>query len=150
MRAIRTDTFLFVRNFTPDRWPAGTPNYDKAYRRNTWYGDCDNGPTKSYLVEQRSDPQIKRFYELAFAKRPADELYDLEKDPEQLHNVADDAGYAEAKKRLSEQLLAALKDTADPRVVGGGEKFDKYPYYGGSPLYPKLEEKKKRVKERER
>jgi N-sulfoglucosamine sulfohydrolase len=141
MRAIRTDKFLYVRNFTPDRWPAGTPQYDKAFRYGVWYGDCDNGPTKSVLIDRRDDPPIKRFYELAFAKRPAEELYDLQKDEGQLHNVAEDAAYAAAKKELADRLLTELKATADPRVLGGGEKFDKYAYYGSGPMHPKIEGK---------
>ncbi len=30
-RAIRNQDFLYIRNFKPDRWPAGTPNHGKAF-----------------------------------------------------------------------------------------------------------------------
>ena len=41
-RAIRTDAFLYIRNFRPDRWPAGDPED---------YSDIDGGPTKYYMME---------------------------------------------------------------------------------------------------
>ncbi len=136
-RAIRTHEFLYIRNFEPDRWPAGTPNHEKAAVPGAWYADCDNGPTKTYMVENRDKDAIhRRLYDLAFGKRPAEELYDLKKDPQQLDNVAADPQYAEIRKRLSEQLMGLLEATGDPRVVGGGERFDRYPYLGGAPKYP--------------
>lgn len=136
MRAIRTDGFLYVRNFIPDRWPAGTPHWRKAYVDNAWLADCDNGPTKSYMWKHRDEDGVERRYDLAFGKRPAEELYHVDKDPGQLDNMADDPDYADVKKRLSERLLAGLKEKDDPRVTGGGEKFDNYPYYGGAPSWP--------------
>jgi len=136
-RAIRTHEFLYIRNFRPDRWPAGTPNWRKAAFKNAWYGDCDNGPTKMYMVENRDKDELhRRLFELAFGKRPAEELYDLKIDPEQLENMAADPAYAEIRKRLDRQLVRTLQATNDPRVVGGGEKFDQYPYLGGAPGYP--------------
>jgi N-sulfoglucosamine sulfohydrolase len=78
---------------------------------------------------------VKKYFDLAFARRPAEELYDLGKDPEQLVNVAGKPEYARVQRELSERLTAGLKATRDPRVVGGAEKFDRYPYYG-SPQKP--------------
>jgi arylsulfatase A-like enzyme len=120
-RVIRTHDFLYLHNFRPDRWPAGTPNYQKAAIKGAWLSDCDNGPTKTYMVENRDkDAHHRRFYELAFGKRPATELYDLKKDPDQLVNIAADSAYAETMKRLKAHLFAELKKTNDPRVTGKG------------------------------
>jgi len=136
-RAIRTHEFLYIRNFEPDRWPAGTPNYQKATLPGTWYGDCDNGPTKSYMVDNREkDATHRKLFDLAFAKRPAEELYDLNKDPHQIENVAGDPQYAEVRAKLAAQLTELLRASGDPRIVGGGEQFDRYPYLGGAPKYP--------------
>lgn len=144
-RAIRTKEFLYIRNYEPDRWPAGTPNHEKAYRfrdqMRGWLGDCDNGPTKSYIVANKDlDDVHRQSYDLCFAKRPAEELYDMKKDPDQLVNVAGDPAYAEVRAELSTRLTAKLRATGDPREVGGGEKFDHYRYYGGAPSYPGNEE----------
>ncbi len=128
-RGIRTDQYLYIRNFKPDRWPAGVPS--GATHRIGKFADCDDGPTKQFLMEHKDDPTIRPYYDWSFAKREAEELYDLEKDPDQLINLADDESYSEIKKKLSSLLMKELKDTADPRVVGNGDIFDQYPY--GSP-----------------
>ena len=136
-RAIRTHDFLYLHNFRPDRWPAGTPNYQKAAIKGAWLSDCDNGPTKTYTVENRDkDAHHRGLYELAFGKRPATELYDLKKDPDQLVNIAADSAYAETVKKLKAHLFAELEKTNDPRVTGNGPDFDKFPYLGGAPKFP--------------
>jgi arylsulfatase A-like enzyme len=125
-RGIRTERYLYIRNFKPNRWPAGV--LSGATHKMNVHPDCDNGPTKKYLIDNRQDPKIGPYYDLSFAKRPAEELYDISKDPDQLVNLAGKKGYAKTKARLSARLLAELKGTGDPRVVGGGEMFDQYPY----------------------
>ena len=136
-RAIRTHEFLYIRNFAPDRWPAGTPDFRQAAFPGAWLGDCDNGPSKTFMVEHREqDATTRRLYDLAFAKRPAEELYDLKNDPHQLQNVADRPEYAAARDELARKLTTLLRETGDPRIVGGGEQFDTYEYLGGAPLHP--------------
>jgi arylsulfatase A-like enzyme len=136
MRSVRTRDFLYIRNFRPDRWPAGTPDALKAVIEGRWLADCDNGPTKLFLVEHRKDDAVGRLHDLAFAKRPAEELYDLRHDAGQLRNVARENAYAEVKEQLAARLRGELEATGDARVVGGAERFEAYPYYGGSPLKP--------------
>ncbi len=136
-RSIRTRNFLYIRNFTPNRWPSGTPDYKIAQTPGSWYGDCDNGPTKTYMIQNRElDPAHRNLFELSFAKRPAEELYDLINDPDQLKNVASESRYRKFKSILANQLMSELKKTKDPRVTGGGDQFDKYPYLGGAPKHP--------------
>ena len=140
MRAIRTHDFLYIHNFKPDRWPSGYPaGYSQpvdivvSKPRDTKFGyaDTDASPTKSYMLRHRDDLKVKRLFEMAFAKRPAEELFDLQKDPGQLNNVAGEPQYANVKKELAAALMAELKATKDPRVLGRGDAFDQYPYYGG-------------------
>lgn len=146
-RAIRTHDFLYIRNFKPDRWPNGTPNYKQAAIPGAWYADTDNGPTKTYIIENKDkDDTHRKMYELSFAKRPAEELYDLSKDPDQLNNLAGDRQYGATTKKLAAQLTADLEATGDPRVVGGGDKFDDYPYLGGAPKFPGFKPRKKQSK----
>lgn len=135
-RAIRTDEFLYIRNYEPDRWPAGTPDYEHAQVPNAWLADCDNSPTKWFLWQNRNDPELKRYYDLSFAKRPAEELYDLKKDPGQVVNVADDPQYLTIRKQLAVRLAQALIRMEDPRLDGRGSLFDSQPYLGGSPGFP--------------
>jgi uncharacterized sulfatase len=125
-RAVRTKDFLYIRNFKPDRWPAGDPYFKSTQKT---YGDIDASPTKTYMLEHKDDPQVKHLFELAFDKRPAEELYDLNKEPTQMNNVADSAGYAAIKNKLASILTKELKATKDPRILGKGDAFDNYPYY---------------------
>ena len=93
IRAIRTREFLYIRNFRPDLWPAGDPEMWKAVGP---FGDCDDGLTKQYILAHRDDPAVQPFFQLCFGKRPAEELYDLKADPDQLHNLAGQPAYADS------------------------------------------------------
>jgi len=127
-RAIRTRQFLYIRNFRPDRWPAGDPVAHTDPNRP--FGDCDDGPTKRWILDARTTE--KKSFELCFAKRPGEELYDLEKDPSQTRNVAAEAEYAKIKTQLRADLDKWMKDTADPRATNDDDHWDKYPYFGGA------------------
>jgi uncharacterized sulfatase len=137
-RAIRTDDFLYIRNFAPDRWPMGVergaalsedPAAD-ALESNTMVGfnDWDSSPTKAWLVLNQTDPEVKPFFDIAVAQRPSEELYNLRVDPDQMENVAGDADYQEQRRQLAGRLMGVLTETGDPRVVGDGETFDRAPY----------------------
>jgi N-sulfoglucosamine sulfohydrolase len=144
-RAIRTEDYLYIRNFKPDRWPAGnpyniseteTPSED-ALTNDTFvtYGDFDASPSKAWLVMQRDNAEARGryYYDLAFAKRPEEELYVIGDDPDTAINVAEDAAYAEIKEELSKRLMAELEAAEDPRVLGDGSTFDKPPYTKAPP-----------------
>jgi N-sulfoglucosamine sulfohydrolase len=68
-------------------------------------------------VAHRHEPEVKSYYERAFGKRPAEELYDLRKDPGQLHNVVAAPEYEGARKQLAADLLARLAAAKDPRLT---------------------------------
>ena len=131
-RAIRTADFLYIRNFKAERWPSGTPHYEKSFFYPAWYADIDNGPTKIYMYEnRRKNAHHQQLFSLAFDKRSGEELYDMQKDPDQLHNVAADPSYAETRRQLWFQLMDELQHTGDLRVKGQGDFFDMQPYTGG-------------------
>jgi N-sulfoglucosamine sulfohydrolase len=129
-RAIRTSRYLYLRNLRPDRWPAGDP---EMYKTVGPFGDVDPSPTKNLILDHRDEPKIAPFFRLAFAKRPAEEFYDLARDPAEMTNVADRSEYAAIKAELSGMLDRWMENTADPRVESGDDRFDRYPY-GGPPL----------------
>jgi N-sulfoglucosamine sulfohydrolase len=127
VRAIRTNDYLYVRNFRPDRWPAGDPQMVFSVGP---FGDIDGGPTKSLMIDRQDDPMVSRYFRLATAKRPAEELYDLRNDTHQLENVAGRPAYASAQHRLRQQLESWLRETGDPRVTLDDDRWDRFPYYG--------------------
>lgn len=139
-RALRTDQFLFIRNFRPDRWPAGDPVQldDEGHPAgpHSGYTDIDACPTFDYLLAQRDDPAMTPYFELAVAKRPAEELYDIKADPDCLHNLAGQAEFASQQAELRDRLLSYLKETNDPRVIDGGEVWETYPRYSPMRQFP--------------
>jgi arylsulfatase A-like enzyme len=128
IRGIRTREFLYLWNIRPDRWPAGDP---QAYYAVGDYGDVDGSRAKEFLLEHASEPAFASYFTLSFAKRPAEELYDLRRDPDQLTNVAGEAEYADVRRELRGRVEQWMRDTADPRVDPQSDVWDTYPYFGG-------------------
>jgi uncharacterized sulfatase len=128
-RAIRTKDYMYILNHKPERWPAGNPDREFCARYIP-FGEVDSSPTKSLLMNNKDKPGFKRFYDLAFAKRPGEELYDIAKDPGQIVNLAGKPEYAKVQKKLSAQLKERLISTKDPRALGLDAPWDHYPYYG--------------------
>jgi arylsulfatase A-like enzyme len=125
-RALRTDDYLYIQNYGPNEWPSGeskkkTPNID--FTDGSWPNfpgafsyNIDPSPTKQLLLEQRDAADIKPFFELACAKRPQEELYDLTKDPGQLTNVADDPEVQKSLNKLRTKLGDELLASGDHRA----------------------------------
>ena len=128
-RAIRTADFLYIRNYEPDRWPAGDPDRTVC-ARDIPFGEVDSSPTKQLLMDNADKDGFRRFHELAFGKRPAEELYDVVNDPGQLVNLAVDPKYQAIRNRQAKALQDHLVATKDPRALGLDAPWDYYPYYG--------------------
>ncbi len=122
VRAIRNETFLYAHNIKPERYPVGNPEYD--------YRNCDNSPTKSYLTSLKPEDKEYPYFEMSFGFRDEEELYNIQTDPDCLHNLASLPAYAEIKAKLRQQMEAELIEQGDPRTLGNGDVFDKYPYMG--------------------
>ncbi|MDH3585382.1 MAG: sulfatase-like hydrolase/transferase, partial [Phycisphaerae bacterium] len=126
-RAIRTGDWLYIRNFEPERWPSGRsgkpeppidfkagvwPNHPGAFSYN-----IDPSPTKQLLIDRSEQKPVRRYHQMACGQRPAEELYDLRKDPDQLNNVAADSKYARERHELAGQLEGELRRSGDPRFA---------------------------------
>ena len=90
MRAVRDMRYKLIRNLAAD---------------NTYtIGGIHKGqPISSWQEDASSDPQLAARIDWLF-HRPAEELYDLESDPDEMHNRADDPQLAEIRQRLGSQL----------------------------------------------
>jgi N-sulfoglucosamine sulfohydrolase len=117
VRAIRTRDYLYVRNYTPDAWPAGNPE--------TGYRNVDDSPTKTFLISG-FDP----YYRMSFGKRPAEEMYDMRTDKECLKNLASAPELAQVKRKLLENMEETLRGEGDPRMLGRADFFDTIRYTG--------------------
>lgn len=128
VRAIRTGEYLYIQNLKPEMWPAGHPDPQYAWDLHP-YGDVDQGPSKTVVMESHSGPAGSYYFDLAFGKRPAEELYYLPEDPFQIQNLAFKPGYQEIKRTLQEKMLNYLRSTGDPRTLGRPQVFDQAPYF---------------------
>ncbi len=118
-RGIIRDQRLYLHNFEPDRWPGGNPE--------TGYLDCDGSPTKSEVLRSRSNGD-NRIWDLNFGKRPTQELYQIDTDPDCLNNLATQPESEKLLHDLKRRLFATLTAQGDPRMGGMGDVFDSYPY----------------------
>ena len=92
------------------------------------YHDIDNGPTKSYILDNKSLLQL--YFTLGFEKRPEEQLYNIKTDKGCVNNLAYDPSYQAIKENLKKLLLKNLKKQGDPRVIGTGDIYDSYPRFG--------------------
>lgn len=124
MRAIRTKEFLYIHNLTPEANPSGDhpgpvwPGNDDV----GGYGDTDGGATKSHIWGLRE--QHPEYAAWAFGKRPQEELYHINDDPDCLINLATDPSYLTVKNDLAARLQNHLMKTQDPRAMGKGAMLD--------------------------
>tara|TARA_A100001015_G_scaffold197608_1_gene220395 strand:+ start:7058 stop:8623 length:1566 start_codon:yes stop_codon:yes gene_type:complete len=134
-RAIRTQEFLYVYHFESDRWPQGDPvpqNPENDQRNKVagfkslypGYHDVDQSPSKDEVMAIAQS----NYFELAFAKRPQEQLYDIKNDPYCTQNIAILPEYKEVINKLKQQLMNDLMEQGDPRV-SGNPIFDSYPRY---------------------
>ena len=130
-RAIRDHQFLYVRNYAPDRWPAGSPDQKSVHG---WvYGDIDQSPSFTYLLEHQKEKGVEMLFNFATAKRPLEELYNIVDDPYCLNNLSLNKDYKKVMKQLAKALDEYLLITADPRAIFGESAWDDFPYYFQNP-----------------
>ena len=120
IRGLVTGDYLYLRNFEPERWPAGNPE--------TGYLNTDGSPTKTVVIESRQQSETLRYWQRSLGKRPEEELYRIASDPANMNNLADEAVYESFMSTLRERLFAELEEQDDPRMFGRGDVFEAYPY----------------------
>jgi uncharacterized sulfatase len=133
-RCIRTPRFLYIKNYKPERWPAGDPQkFDKNGKlepMNTGFHDIDES-ADNIVIREWQNPAIAPFFHLATDKRPAEELYDIVKDPGCLKNLVQDKKYNSQVASLRKQLKDYQITTHDPRETGNGDYLDSFPRLNG-------------------
>lgn len=120
IRGIVTNDFLYIRNYHPERWPAGNPE--------TGYMDCDGSPTKTFILNDRRMKGKSNYWDLNFGKVAGEQLFRVSTDRECMENLAENPEYATVKSKLNKQMTKKLKQDGDPRMFGRGDIFDSYPY----------------------
>jgi hypothetical protein len=81
------------------------------------------------------DPKYIKFADLAFGKRPAEELYYLSSDPDQVQNLAEHQEFKKTLSHLRRRLDQYLRKSGDPRLTDKPALWDYYPFYR-APKFP--------------
>jgi uncharacterized sulfatase len=109
IRCIRDERWKLILNLHPEF--AFTTHIDLAQPKDgrsfwdSWAAAADRG-------DPQAAASVNRYY-----RRPALELYDLESDPHEQHNLAADPHYAEQVQSLRSQLEAWMRTQGDRQTV---------------------------------
>jgi arylsulfatase A-like enzyme len=123
MRAVRTEKFRYIRNFMPFRpWGQHLEYLWKAPATQSWEEEYRTG---------RTDKAQSIFWEV----KPTEELYDVENDPYEVHNLAGDP---EHKQTLTEMRKACLTHSRKIKDVGFIPEGQYAQRFGDKPAYEVL------------
>jgi len=103
MRAVRTRKYKYIRNLAHKLdYPFASDLHDSS----SWQG-----------ILKRGDKTMGKRTVEQFVHRPLEELYDLEKDPDELKNLAGSAGHAKELAALRKKVRDWQERTGDPWVI---------------------------------
>ncbi|PTX94623.1 sulfatase [Opitutus sp. ER46] len=100
MRVVRTPQYKLIVNLASE---LPFPNANDLIHSPTWIS-----------ATQRPDPMLGRRSIEQFLHRPRVELYDVQQDPDEIHNLADDPATQAAKSELLAKLKQWQAATKDP------------------------------------
>ena len=103
VRTVRDKRFRYIRNFYPER------PFLQLNRYKEW-----SYPILGVMRKLHAEGKLNEVQERLMAPtRPAEELYDLDNDPFEIHNLASDPAHAATRERLSSVLSAFLVEVND-------------------------------------
>jgi arylsulfatase A-like enzyme len=107
IRCVRTKRYKYIRNYMPE----------KGYYYKRWA--VENNPTVNVVMALYDEGKLTPEQQLHLAKiKPLEELYDLETDPHEFNNVAEDPSYQtnlEEMRQLIDEWIEKTGDTGQYR-----------------------------------
>lgn len=104
IRSIRNTQYKYITNLMPD-----------ATFQNVVTEQDREGYWKTWLRDAAKDKRAAKLSK-RYTQRPAEELYDLAKDPWELNNLADDPKYSSIKQTLRKELQAWMAQQGDKGI----------------------------------
>jgi N-sulfoglucosamine sulfohydrolase len=104
VRSVRTKRFRYIRNFLP-QLPLIQPNY---------YSDKSAINQELYRILAATPELTPAQQSMWQKKRPVEELYDTQSDPDETHNLAGEAAHGETLKKLraaNRQVMIDINDS---------------------------------------
>lgn len=109
MRALRTRQYKYIANLAA---PLPFPIAGDVASSATWH-----------VIESKPSLGLGARSLDAFLHRPAEELYDLSKDPHEVRNVANDPAYRQVIERMRADMNKFRTETHDPWLPGQASPF---------------------------
>ncbi|MHC4962344.1 MAG: sulfatase-like hydrolase/transferase [Planctomycetota bacterium] len=106
VRSVRDRRYRYIRNFNP--FTPYLPHLDYAEKCNTM-----KEMRRLYAEGKLNEAQAQWMAD----RRPSEELYDLESDPWETNNLADDLNYSDIKDHLEEVLSEWMVQTRDTGLL---------------------------------
>lgn len=107
IRSVRTDQYLYIRNFYPERPYAQLSRY-----KETQY------PVIRLMRRMHAAGELNEVQSLFMAPtKPPEELYDVQADPDQINNLAGNPKYADVLAELSKELTRWQERTTDKGLI---------------------------------
>ena len=107
VRAVTDGSFRYIYNFNPE-----LPKYqDTDYRKGI--------STMQEILKMKDEDKIDNPYlkDWFVAPKSVEELYYSKKDPDEVHNLADNAAYASKKKELKDALFGWIEEVGDLSAI---------------------------------
>lgn len=107
VRAVTDGSFRYIYNFNPE-----LPKYqDTDYRKGI--------ASMQEILQMREEGKISNPYlkDWFVAPKPQEELYYTKKDPDEVHNLADNPQYASKLKELKEALFSWIEEVGDLSAI---------------------------------
>ena len=139
-RAMRSGDFLLIRNFKPDRWPAGDPvklgSDGSPGPPHGGYHDIDACPSLTFLITNRDNRKWGPYLRWSVAKRDEWQLFNVADDPECMRELIKSPRLRETRERMMAEMNQFLTDTGDPRMNGNGDVWESYIRYSRIRKFP--------------
>ena len=119
IRSVRDKRYRYIRNYEPL----------KTYYQ--YMNTPEEGATMKEIRRVHAEGKLPPAARLFMAERkPVEELYDLQDDPHEINNLADDPKYAGRLKRMREVHLKWVKQTRDLGLMPEPELVEREKKYG--------------------
>ncbi len=110
VRSVRDNKYRYIRNYYP------------LNPYVLWVKYRNNMPIMQELIRLHAEDKLEGAQKLWFSDtRPPEELYDCEKDPHQINNLANDPNYESVLKRMSIRLNKWMDNTKDMGSISESE-----------------------------
>lgn len=153
IRTVRTKKYRYIRNFLPHQpyasfYPDGgffnSPPPEGSLKRDFWDTSCLPGEQKIHdpdgvflmygppvIINQSGLPEQYKQFLFWQDHKPLEELYDIENDPQEVNNLADDAAFKAVTKNMRTKLFGWMVKTRDLGLLDETEIVVRAADYGG-------------------